>query len=120
MNRTRKARWDFIFLAEVLDPDAIQYRLNRVFDVLTTKDHYLYRKNDLKMTELFRSLESESQLFGGEALVEVEHALHKLHKVVVAAVGGKGFSVDLGQGESSKRGICTAVVVASVTRGSQP
>ena len=76
VNRTRKARWDFIFLAEVLDPDVIQYRLNRVFDVLTTKDHYLYRKSDLKMTELFLSLESESRLFGGESLVMHNSSSH--------------------------------------------
>ncbi|QWV93792.1 hypothetical protein KP004_00945 [Geomonas oryzisoli] len=69
VNRTRKARWDFIFLAEVLDPDVIQYRLNRVFDVLTTKDHHLYRMNAVRMTDLFHSLEAESTLFGGEALV---------------------------------------------------
>lgn len=69
VNRTRKARWDFVFLAEVLDPDVIQYRLNRVFDVLTTKDHHLYRKNDVRMSDLFHSLEAESTLFGGDALV---------------------------------------------------
>ncbi|TSK06985.1 MAG: hypothetical protein FPO08_10150 [Geobacter sp.] len=69
VNRTRKARWDFIFLAEVLDPDVIQYRLNRVFDVLTTKDHHLYRQEEVRMSDLFASLEQESTLFGGEALV---------------------------------------------------
>lgn len=69
VNRTRKARWDFIFLAEVLDPDVIQYRLNRVFDVLTTKDHHLYRQEEVRMSDLFASLEQESNLFGGEALI---------------------------------------------------
>lgn len=69
VNRARKARWDFVFLAEVLDPDQIQYRLNRVFDVLTTKNHYLYRKNDVKMSELFNTLENEVQVLGGEAII---------------------------------------------------
>jgi hypothetical protein len=69
VNTTRQARWDFIFLAEVLDPDRVQYRLNKVFDVLTTKDHHLYRRTDVTMPELFASLEAEAGLFGGEALV---------------------------------------------------
>jgi Alpha amylase, catalytic domain len=69
VNKTRQARWDFVFLAEVLDPDPIQYRLNKVFDLLTTKDHSLYRKSDVRMRELFDSLETEARLFGGDALV---------------------------------------------------
>ena len=69
VNRTRQARWDFVFLAEVLDPDPIQYRLNKVFDVLTTKDHYLYRKSDVTMPQLFDSLEAEARLFGGDSLI---------------------------------------------------
>ncbi len=69
VNKTRQARWDFVFLAEVLDPDCIQYRLNKVFDVLTTKDHYLYRKSDLSMSEVFGSLEAEARLFGADCIV---------------------------------------------------
>ena len=49
-----------MFLAEVLDPDAVQYRLNKVFDVLTTKDHHLYRDSELTMAQLVDSLEAES------------------------------------------------------------
>lgn len=69
VNKTRQARWDFVFLAEVLDPDPIQYRLNKVFDLLTSKDHYLYRKTDVSMSELFGSIEAEARLFGAESLV---------------------------------------------------
>jgi hypothetical protein len=69
VNRARKARWDFVFLAEVLDPDQIQYRMNRVFDVLTTKNHYLYRKNDLRMSELYSSLENEVRVLGWDTLI---------------------------------------------------
>lgn len=69
VNRARAVRWDFVFLAEVLDPDRIQYRLNKVFDLLTTKDHYLYRKSDVTMSELTGSLEAESRLFGAQSLV---------------------------------------------------
>jgi hypothetical protein len=69
VNTARQARWDFVFLAEVLDPDVIQYRLNKVFDLLTTKDHHLYRKNDVTMPELFGSLEAEARLFGSDSLV---------------------------------------------------
>lgn len=69
INKTRQARWDFVFLAEVLDPDPVQYRLNKVFDVLTTLDHYLYRKTDVRTGELVGSLEREARIFGGEALL---------------------------------------------------
>lgn len=69
VNKTRQARWDFVFLAEVLDPDPIQYRLNKVFDLLTSKDHHLYRKTDVRMSELVGSLEAEARLFGGESLI---------------------------------------------------
>lgn len=69
INKTRQVRWDFVFLAEVLDPDAIQYRLNKVFDVLTTLDHHLYRKTELRTGELVGSLEREAKMFGGDALV---------------------------------------------------
>jgi hypothetical protein len=69
INTARNTRWDFVFLAEVLDPDAVQYRLNRVFDILTTKDHYLYRKSDVTAGELVGSLESEARLLGPSSLV---------------------------------------------------
>ncbi|HET9956256.1 MAG TPA: alpha-amylase family glycosyl hydrolase [Polyangiaceae bacterium] len=69
INTTRKSRWDFVFLAEVLDPDVIQYRLNRVFDVLSSKDHYLYRSSDVRMSQLFGSLEAEANVLGGGALL---------------------------------------------------
>jgi hypothetical protein len=69
INKTRQKKWDFIFLGEVLDPDRIQYRLNRVLDILTTKDHYLYRKNDVRMSDLVASLEGEAGLFGSRALI---------------------------------------------------
>jgi hypothetical protein len=69
VNKTRQSRWDFVFLAEVLDPDPIQYRLNKVFDVLTTKDHHLYRKTDVTMPQLFGSLEAESRLLGSDSLI---------------------------------------------------
>lgn len=69
VNKTRQTRWDFVFLAEVLDPDPIQYRLNKIFDLLTTKDHHLYRKTDVRMSELVGSLEGEARLFGSDALV---------------------------------------------------
>ncbi len=69
INKTRQARWDFVFLAEVLDPDQIQYRLNKVFDVLTTKDHWLYRRAELTTPELVGSLEAEARLFSSDGLV---------------------------------------------------
>jgi hypothetical protein len=69
VNRARQARWDFVFLAEELDPPSVQYRLNKVFDVLTTLDHHLYRKSDLRMEELVGSLEGETRRFGPEAVV---------------------------------------------------
>jgi Alpha amylase, catalytic domain len=79
INSTRKVRWDFVFLAEVLDPDPVQYRLNRVFDVLTTKDHYLYRKSDLSMHEVVNSLEAEARLFGPECVVMHNGTSHDEH-----------------------------------------
>lgn len=69
VNKARQARWDFVFLAEVLDPDCVQYRLNKVFDVLTTKDHHLYRASDLTMGHLYGSLEAEARIFGSDAIV---------------------------------------------------
>jgi hypothetical protein len=69
INRCRKVRWDFVFLAEVLDPDTVQYRLNRVFDVLTTKDHHLYRDSNLTAPQIIGSLEAEARILGPGALV---------------------------------------------------
>lgn len=68
VNTTRNKRWDFVFLAEVLDPDKVQYRLNRVFDVVGTVDHGLYRSEGVTMGELVSSLERESGVFGDSAL----------------------------------------------------
>jgi hypothetical protein len=69
INVTRQSRWDFVFLAEVLDPPGIQYRLNKVFDVLTTLWHGKFRDNDLTMGDLFGIFEGEASLFGGQAVV---------------------------------------------------
>ena len=69
INKTRQKKWDFIFLAEALDPDAIRYRVNRHFDVLTTVDHWLYRNNGVTMSQLAGSLEGEAQLYGYNAAI---------------------------------------------------
>jgi hypothetical protein len=69
INKTRQKKWDFVFLAEALDPDVIRYRVNRHFDMLTTVDHWLYRNNGVTMSQLAGSLESEAQLYGYNAAV---------------------------------------------------
>lgn len=69
INKTRTVKWDFIFLAEVLDPNEVLYRINRSFDVITTVDHWLYRKDDLTMTEIKNSLESETSIYGDNAVI---------------------------------------------------
>lgn len=69
INVARQSRWDFVFLAEVLDPPSIQYRLNRVFDVLTTLWHGKFRDNDVTMGDLFGIFEGEASLFGSQAVV---------------------------------------------------
>ena len=69
INKTRQQKWDFIFLAEVLDPSKILYRVNRNFDVITTVDHWLYRKSDLKMSQIMNSLENESKIYGSQAVL---------------------------------------------------
>jgi hypothetical protein len=79
VNSTRKKRWDFIFLAEVLDPPAIQYRINKVFDVLTTLWHSCFRDDDVSMNELFGILEGEAQLFGPNAVVMHNGTSHDEH-----------------------------------------
>jgi hypothetical protein len=79
VNTCRQKRWDFIFLAEVLDPDPVQYRLNKVFDVLTTKDHYLYRESQLKTSQIIRSLESEARIFSTDALIMHNGTSHDEH-----------------------------------------
>jgi hypothetical protein len=69
INRTRQKRWDFVFLAEVLDPDKIRYRVNRHFDLITTVNHYLYRSDNVTTTDLINSLEAEASLYGFNAAV---------------------------------------------------
>jgi hypothetical protein len=69
VNKTRDRRWDFVFLAEVLDPDQVRYRSNRQFDIVTTVDHTLYRSNDATMSQLFASLEGEASVYGYNAAV---------------------------------------------------
>ncbi|MBS0485426.1 MAG: hypothetical protein JSS06_09485, partial [Proteobacteria bacterium] len=59
INKTRQKKWDFIFLAEALDPDPIRSRVSRYFDLLTTVDHALYRNSRVTMTQLVGSLEQE-------------------------------------------------------------
>lgn len=67
INRTRQVKWDFVFLAEVLDPDQVLYRANRHFDLITSVDHYLYRIDEVRMSQLVASLEKEAGLFGYNA-----------------------------------------------------
>ncbi|MFA5352854.1 MAG: hypothetical protein WC291_01360 [Thermodesulfovibrionales bacterium] len=69
INKTRQRKWDFIFLGEALDPDQVRYRVNRHFDLITTVDHWLYRKNDVTMSQLVGSLESEAGLYGYNAAI---------------------------------------------------
>ncbi len=69
INKAKAKKWDFVFLAEVLDPDQVRYRANRHFDIVTTVDHWLYRRNDLSMSELRDSLENEASLYGYNAAV---------------------------------------------------
>jgi glycosidase len=69
INKTRQQKWDFVFLAEVLDPDEVRYRANRHFDIVTTVDHYLYRIDDVTMSQLRDSLEGEAGLYGYNAAV---------------------------------------------------
>jgi len=67
INKTRAQKWDFIFLAEVLDPTEILYRVNRHFDVITSVDHYLYRNDSVTMSQLYGSQESEAAIYGYNA-----------------------------------------------------
>ncbi len=69
INKTRQKKWDFVFLAEALDPEVIRYRANRHFDMLTTVDHGLYRNSGVTMSQLAGSLESEAQLYGYNATI---------------------------------------------------
>jgi len=69
INVARNRRWDFVFLAEVLDPSTIQYRLNKVMDLLTTVWHGKFRDSNVTMPELFGILEGEASLFGSQAVV---------------------------------------------------
>ncbi|HTJ53785.1 MAG TPA: alpha-amylase family glycosyl hydrolase [Nitrosospira sp.] len=69
INKTRQKKWDFIFLAEALDPDPIRYRVARHFDLLTTVDHWLYRNSSVTMSQLAGSLEQEANIYGYNAPV---------------------------------------------------
>ncbi|HBA84260.1 MAG TPA: hypothetical protein DCZ95_09230 [Verrucomicrobia bacterium] len=70
INVTRQKKWDFIFLAEVLDPDQVQYRANRHFDILTTKEHGLYRNDNVLMSWIAGAQDFEAhQLFGPNAVI---------------------------------------------------
>jgi glycosidase len=69
INKTRQKKWDFIFLAEALDPDQVRYRVNRSFDLLTTVDHWLYRNSTVSMSQLAGSLEREAELYGYNAAI---------------------------------------------------
>ncbi len=69
INKTRQQKWDFVFLAEVLDPDQVRYRSNRHFDIVTTVDHHLYRLDDVTMGQLRDSLEGEAGLYGYNASI---------------------------------------------------
>lgn len=69
INKTRQVKWDFIFLAEVLDPGEVLYRTNRHFDVITSVDHYLYRNDTASMSDLAASMEREAGAFGYNAPV---------------------------------------------------
>ena len=69
INKTRQKKWDFVFLAEALDPDSIRYRVNRHFDLLTTVDHWLYRNSSVTMNQLAGSLEQEADIYGYNASV---------------------------------------------------
>ncbi len=70
INVTRQQKWDFIFLAEVLDPNEVQYRENRHFDILTTVNHGHYRNVDnLQMSSIVGSQESETNIFGKNAVL---------------------------------------------------
>lgn len=69
INKTRQKKWDFVFLAEVLDPDPIRYRMNRQFDIITTVDHWLYRNDGVTTTQLVSSLDAEAGLYGYNAAI---------------------------------------------------
>jgi hypothetical protein len=69
INKTRQKKWDFVFLAEALDPDTIRYRANRQFDLLTTVDHWLYRNSGVTMSQLVGSIEQEANIYGYNAPV---------------------------------------------------
>ena len=69
INKTRQKKWDFIFLGEALDPDQVRYRVNRHFDLITTVDHWLYRRNDVTMSQLVNSFEAEARLYGYNATI---------------------------------------------------
>ncbi len=99
INKTRQVRWDFVFLAEALEPAPVRYRMNRVFDVMTTVDHTLYRSSELTMTQIQASLETEASLYGYNAALMHNGTSHDedgnpnqwlmvARYAVAAAVGG--------------------------------
>lgn len=67
INKTRQQKWDFVFLAEVLDPDEVLYRANRHFDVITSVYHGLYRDSAVRTRDLVARLESEANIYGYNA-----------------------------------------------------
>ncbi len=69
VNKTRQQKWDFIFLAEVLDPDPILYRVNRAFDLITTLYHGDLRSNELTTARVFDIQQKENEMYGPNAAV---------------------------------------------------
>ena len=67
INKTRQKKWDFVFLAEVLDPDPILYRVNRAFDLITTLYHGDLRSNELTTSRLFDIQQKEKEMYGPNA-----------------------------------------------------
>lgn len=62
INRTRQEKWNFVFLAEVLDDDPVRYRANRHFDLITTVNHYWFRTGAENMSSYRTILEDEASL----------------------------------------------------------
>ncbi|HET6518475.1 MAG TPA: alpha-amylase family glycosyl hydrolase [Geminicoccaceae bacterium] len=67
INRTRQRKWDFVFLAEVLDPEPVLYRAHRHFDLVTTVYHGLYRDDGVRTSDLVATLERETNIYGYNA-----------------------------------------------------
>ncbi|MBP7830198.1 MAG: hypothetical protein KA248_09805 [Kiritimatiellae bacterium] len=69
INRTRQDKWDFVFLAEVLDDDPVRYRANRHFDLITTVNHYWFRTDSENMSSYRTILEEETDLLSYTAAI---------------------------------------------------